>query len=87
MLNKNITDQKINEKIIKFFSEKLKISEGNISLNAHLKDELGIDSVETMEIVAALEQEFAIKVPEEELAKIETVQNIIQAITKATNIS
>ena len=46
-------------------------------------DQLGADSLDTVELVMALEEEFDIEIPDEEAEKITTVQSAIDYVTKA----
>ena len=56
------------------------IGENEITSEKILKDQLGIDSAEMVEIVVALEKEFNIKIPAEKPAELKTVQDIINFV-------
>ena len=58
----------------------LNIDEETITPEANLKDDLGIDSLAAVELALELETEFDIRIEDEELAKLETVQDIINII-------
>ncbi|MCX5695013.1 MAG: acyl carrier protein [Candidatus Omnitrophica bacterium] len=57
-------------------ARELEIKEENITFSSHLKD-LGGDSVRAIEIVMALEGEFNIEIPDEQIDKMSTVEDII----------
>jgi acyl carrier protein len=67
------------EKVKKVFSSQLGISEDEIELNNTFK-ELGIDSLEIFEIVMALEDEFEIQIPNEDIEDIKTIADIVEYI-------
>lgn len=56
------------------------IDEGLVTLDASLKDDLGIDSLDSVEIVLELESRFDIKISDEELASIKTVGDIVKIL-------
>lgn len=56
--------------------------EEKIAMEASLADDLNIDSLDAVELVMALEEEFGIKIPDEELGNMKTVGNIVECIEK-----
>jgi acyl carrier protein len=56
------------------------ISEAEVTPAASIVDDLGADSLDVVEIVMALEEEFEIEIPDEEAEKIKTVQQIVDHI-------
>ncbi|MGA1597910.1 MAG: acyl carrier protein [bacterium] len=70
----------IQAKVIQIISEQLGKDESEISLESHFIDDLDADSLDTVELVMALEEEFGVKIPDEESEKITTVQSAIEAI-------
>ncbi|SMQ25974.1 acyl carrier protein [Pseudomonas helmanticensis] len=67
----------IQSRVIKIVAEQLGLSESNILLSSHFIDDLGADSLDTVELVMALEDEFETEIPEEEAEKINTVQKAL----------
>lgn len=68
------------EQIKKVLVDALNIDEETITPEANLKDGLGIDSLAAVELALELETEFDIRIEDDELAKLETVQDIINII-------
>lgn len=56
--------------------------EEKITMEASIADDLGIDSLDAVELVMALEEEFDIKIPDEELGKMKKVSDIVGCIEK-----
>lgn len=72
-----ITETTIQTKVIEIVSKSLNCEKEKISLDSHIVDDLGGDSLDTVELVMALEEEFKIEISDEEAAKISTVGNIV----------
>ncbi|QIQ41937.1 MAG: acyl carrier protein [Buchnera aphidicola (Microlophium carnosum)] len=70
----------IEKRIKKIIVEKLGIKEDSIFNNASFIDDLGADSLDTVELIMALEEEFDIEISDEEAEKMNTVQNSIDYI-------
>lgn len=70
----------IESKIIKIVSDQLNVDESEISPDSSFVDDLGADSLDTVELVMAFEEEFGIEIPDEDAEKIQTVQNAIDYI-------
>ena len=68
------------EQIKKVLVDALNIDEETVTPQANLEDDLGIDSLAAVELALELETEFDIRIEDEELAKLETVQDIIDII-------
>ena len=61
------------EKIITLTAEHLGISEDGISATSSFKEDLGVDSLDLFELVMALEEEFGVEIPTEDLETLTTV--------------
>jgi acyl carrier protein len=70
----------IEERVKKIVAEQLGVKE-DISNEASFVDDLGADSLDTVELVMALEEEFECEIPDEEAEKITTVQQAIDYVT------
>ena len=72
------TEQRVKEIII----EQLGVAADQVTNEASFLDDLGADSLDTVELVMALEEEFALEIPDEEAEKIATVGDAITYIEK-----
>ncbi len=63
------------EKMQKLIAEKLEIEESKITLDASFRQDLGADSLDTYELVYAIEEEMGISIPDEKANEFETVRD------------
>lgn len=70
----------VDERIKKIIAEQLGVEEDEVVPEAKFVDDLGADSLDTVELVMALEEEFDIEIPDEEAEKIQTVGAAINFI-------
>ncbi|WP_440863116.1 acyl carrier protein [Symbiopectobacterium purcellii] len=70
----------IEERVKKIIVEQLGVKPEEVVNNASFVDDLGADSLDTVELVMALEEEFDTEIPDEEAEKITTVQAAIDFI-------
>ena len=71
----------IEERVKKIIIEQLGVKEEEVKLEASFENDLGADSLDTVELVMALEEEFETEIPHEEAEKIRTVQAAIDYVT------
>jgi acyl carrier protein len=70
----------VEERVKKIVVEQLGVKEEEVSNESSFVDDLGADSLDTVELVMALEEEFECEIPDEEAEKITTVQQAIDYI-------
>ena len=70
----------IADKIIKVISEKLGIDREEVAPEASLVDDLGADSLDLVELIMSMEEEFDIEIPDDDAEKIITVQHAIDYV-------
>jgi acyl carrier protein len=70
----------VDERVKKIVIEQLGVKEDEVSNGSSFVDDLGADSLDTVELVMALEEEFECEIPDEEAEKITTVQQAIDYI-------
>ena len=68
------------EKVKKIIAEKLDIEEEKITMEASFRQDLGADSLDTYELIYALEEEMGIQIPDEKANEFETVGNAVEFI-------
>jgi acyl carrier protein len=73
--------ENIEARVKKIVAEQLGVNESEIKNESSFVDDLGADSLDTVELVMALEEEFECEIPDEEAEKIATVQQAIDYIT------
>ena len=69
------------DKVKEIVVEQLDVSEDSVTKEASFVDDLGADSLDTVELVMALEEEFECEIPDEEAEKITTVQQAINFVS------
>ena len=74
-------EQKIFEEVKKVVVEQLGVSESEVTREASFVDDLGADSLDTVELVMALEEAFGMEIPDEDAEKIKTIGDTISYVT------
>jgi len=69
------------DRVKKIVVEHLGVEEGQVQEKAHFIDDLGADSLDTVELVMAFEEEFGIEIPDDAAEKIQTVKDAIDYIS------
>ncbi len=72
----------IEEKVKQIIVEELGVDEAEVTANARFIDDLGADSLDTVELVMRFEEEFGIEIPDEEAEKIQAVKDAVDYIEK-----
>ena len=75
----------VEEKVIEIIIDQLGVDEKQVNPEASFIDDLGADSLDTVELVMALEEEFDIEIPDEDAEKIATVQDAFDYIKDQKN--
>tara|TARA_Y100000031_G_C8175327_1_gene363806 strand:+ start:145 stop:384 length:240 start_codon:yes stop_codon:yes gene_type:complete len=70
------------EQVKKITAEQLDVSEDEITEEANFQDDLGADSLDQVELVMALEEEFDVQIPDEDAEKIRNVGSAVKYITE-----
>ena len=75
-----MSSEEIFEKVKKVIMEQLGVSDSAITLEASFIDDLGADSLDIVELVMALEEEFDIEIPDADAEKVVTVGDVVDYI-------
>ena len=65
------------EKMKEIIAEQLSVDESEIALETSFKDDLGADSLDVFELVMALEEEYDVEIPSDDLTELNTVEDVI----------
>lgn len=75
-----MSDKSIEEKVADIIVEQLSVNAEQVNPDAKFIEDLGADSLDTVELVMAFEEEFSIEVPDEEAEKLQTVGDVIRYV-------
>ena len=79
MADKNMTTL---EKVRNIISEQLSVKLEDVKNDSNIAEELGADSLDLVEILMSLEDEFGISIPDEAIPEIKTIKNVVDFIEK-----
>ncbi len=82
----SIDAEMVHEKIVHILFDRLGLETDGIENSMSLKDDLGIDSFDSLRIIFEVEDEFGIKVPPAEVKSIETIGDIVTYIMKRMTV-
>ncbi len=77
--------ENLEQRIKKIIAEQLGVNETEVKNESSFVEDLGADSLDTVELVMALEEEFECEIPDEQAEKINTVQQAIDYVNSRTN--
>lgn len=72
--------EKVFEKVKEIIVDQLGVEEEEVNLEASFIDDLGADSLDIVELIMALEEEFGLEIPDDEAEKISTVNDAVEYI-------
>jgi acyl carrier protein len=75
-----MSEEEIFEKVTTILKNQLSIDNKEVKLESQLIDDLGADSLDLVEISRALEEEFSIEVPDDQVESIHTVEDVVKFI-------
>ena len=79
-----MSEQTIEQRVTTIIVDQLNVNEEQVTTAASFLDDLGADSLDTVELVMALEEEFECEIPDEEAEKITTVQQALDYVKAHT---
>ena len=77
--------ENIEQRVKKIVAEQLGVNEAEVKIDSSFVDDLGADSLDTVELVMALEEEFECEIPDEDAEKITTVEQAVNYIKAHSN--
>jgi acyl carrier protein len=77
-----IVEKTVERRVIEIIVEQLGVSEEEVTPEASFIDDLGADSLDLVELIMAMEEEFGLEISDEDAEKIQTVQDVINYITE-----
>ena len=75
----------IQSRIISLTAIQLGLGEDEVSLDSNFMDDLGADSLDTVELIMNIEEEFGIEIPDNEVAEMHTVKSVLNYVTMRTS--
>ena len=79
--DKGIAMENVEQRVKKIVAEQLGVNEADVKNESSFVNDLGADSLDTVELVMALEEEFETEIPDEDAEKITTVQQAVDYVT------
>lgn len=68
------------EKVKKFLGEQLEVDPEGITMETNIADELGADSLDVVELLIAIEEEFGVEIPDDKIEGLRTVGSVVDYI-------
>ena len=75
-------EKSVEQRVIEIIVEQLKVSPEEVTLEASFIEDLGADSLDLVELIMAMEEEFGLEISDEDAEKIQTVQDAVNYITE-----
>lgn len=83
---KSIEEMVIEERVVQLIIDQLGVEKEQVTSEASFLEDLGADSLDTVELVLALEKEFKIDIPDDDADKITTVEEAVKYVKKAIGL-
>lgn len=80
-----MTNEQVLEKVKKIIVDRLGIDETNVQLTSSIQNDFGADSLDMVELIMEIEDEFGIEIPDDEAEKLTTVEEAITFIVSKMN--
>jgi len=75
-------EKSVERRVVEIIVEQLGVSEEEVTMEASFTDDLGADSLDLVELIMAMEEEFGLEISDEDAEKIQTVQDVVNYITE-----
>ena len=80
-----MTEAEIKDKVYEIIVSKMGVNKDQIKLESKFSDDLGADSLDTVELIMELESEVCVQIPDEDAERMNTVDDIIRYVANKTN--
>ena len=80
-----MSEKSIEERVKEIIVEQLSVTAEQVTPEASFLEDLGADSLDTVELVMAFEEEFSVSVPDDDAEKLQTVGDVVRYIEEKTN--
>jgi NADH dehydrogenase (ubiquinone) 1 alpha/beta subcomplex 1, acyl-carrier protein len=77
-----LTQEQIAERVLTVVKNFGKVDAGKVQLDSHFMEDLGLDSLDTVEVVMAIEEEFAVEIPDEDADRILSIKQAVEYLSK-----
>ena len=77
----SISNEPIGKRVVALIGEQLGVEDASLVPEANLLDDLGADSLDVVELVMALEEQFGVEVPDEDVENIRTISDVVEYIS------
>ncbi len=75
-------EKSVEKRVFEIIVEQLGVSEEEVTMEASFIDDLGADSLDLVELIMAMEEEFSLEISDEDAEKIQTVQDVVNYISE-----
>jgi len=75
-------EKSVERRVVEIIVEQLGVGEEEVTMEASFVDDLGADSLDLVELIMAMEEEFSLEISDEDAEKIQTVQDVVNYIAE-----
>lgn len=79
--------ENVENRVLQIISQQLRIPQTNLTPEAHFVEDLGIDSVDFIELMMHLEKEFGVKIPDDQIKRMRSVKDVTTRIEQMVSAS
>ena len=80
-----MTEQEIRDRLSEILVQQFEIDADDVQPQAHLYDDLGIDSIDAVDLIVRLKEITGLRIPPEDFKNVRTVEDVVQAVSSLTD--